>query len=215
VSGSGRRGNIDRYNHFIYIYFATRWVLYWGPFIKKRTPNNYLLERSAITIVSIVISMNKISFWVAVLLVFLGQLSAKEIKRKAYQITVPFSATIDKEDSDLDLDHYTVINFLDGNFMIIMVIDDPSLSRSTHEYIALSQRESLMSPQIVTSHFLKRIKMSGLELNGGLYGRTFVYQIGLIESGNRGYIFNMGYYALDRISSERRLAEVLQSFREL
>jgi len=159
--------------------------------------------------------LNKIYFCIVVLLVFLGQLSAKDIKRTTYQITVPFSATIDKEDSDLDLDHYTVINFLDGDFMIIMVIDDPSLSRSTHEYIALSQRESLMSPQIVTSNFLHRIKMSGVELNGGLYGRTFVYQIGLIESENRGYIFNMGYYASDRISSERRLAEVLESFREL
>jgi len=160
-------------------------------------------------------TLNKNYFYVVVMLVFLGQLSAKEIKRKTYQITVPFSATIDKEDSDLDLDHYTVINFLDGDFMIIMVIDDPSLSRSTHEYIALSQRESLMSPQIVTSNFLQRIKLSGVELNGGLYGRTFVYQIGLIESENRGYIFNMGYYASDRISSERRLAEVLQRFREL
>lgn len=159
--------------------------------------------------------LTKIYYCVVVMLMFLGQLSAKEIKRNTYQITVPFSSIIDKEDSDLDLDHYTVINFLDGDFIIIMVIDDPSLSRSTHEYIALSQRESLMSPQIVTSNFLQRIKMSGVELNGGLYGRTFVYQIGLIESKSRGYIFNMGYYASDRISSERRLAEVLKSFREL
>jgi len=157
----------------------------------------------------------KIYFSIVVAFVFLGQLSAKEIKRNTYQITVPFSSTIDKEDSDLDLDHYTVINFLDGDFLIIMVIDDPSLSRSTHEYIALSQRESLMSPQIVSSNFLKRINMSGVELNGGLYGRTFVYQIGLIESKDRGYIFNMGYLSSDRISSERRLTEVLQSFREL
>ena len=96
-----------------------------------------------------------------------------------------------------------------------MVIDDPSLSRSTHEYITLSQRESLASPQIVTSRFLSKINMSGVELNGGLYGRTYIYQLGLIESEDRGYIFNMGYYSLDRISSERQLAEVLQSFREL
>ena len=160
-------------------------------------------------------NFNKIVIYATVMLFILTQLSAKDIKRNTYQITVPFTSTIDKEDSDLDLDHYTVINFLNGDFLIIMVIDDPSLSRSTHEYITLSQRESLMSPQIVTSKFLQKINMAGVELNGGLYGRTFVYQLGLIESEERGYIFNMGYYALDRISSERRLAEVLRSFREL
>jgi len=148
--------------------------------------------------------------------ILLGSLvQAKELKRADYRITIPVKSTVDAEDPDIDLDHYTTINFPDKNFLLILVIDDKGATEEAYQHIVKGQQKALKNCKSSKSFFLKEIKGSGVQLNGRINGMKYTYQVGYLKGRKKGFVFNAGYLDSESESALRYLKTTINSFKEL
>jgi len=140
---------------------------------------------------------------------------AQELKRADYRLTIPAKSTLDAEDPDIDLDHYTTINFPDKNFLLILVVDDKSATEATFKNIVKGQKKALKGCKRSKSAFLKKIKGSDIQLNGEINGMKYTYQVGYIIGEKKGFVFNAGYLDSESESALRYLKTTINSFKEL
>jgi len=148
--------------------------------------------------------------------ILLGSLvQAQELKRADYRLTIPAKSTVDAEDPDIDLDHYTTINFPDKNFLLILVIDDKNAVKVAYQHIVNGQKKALKSCKSSESTFLKKIGGSGIQLSGRMNGMKYTYQVGYVKGEKKGFVFNVGYLDSEREAALRYLKETISSFKEL
>ena len=140
---------------------------------------------------------------------------AQELKRSDYKLTIPSKSTLDAEDPDIDLDHYTTINFPDKNFLLILVVDDKSAAKVAYQHIVNGQKKVLKSCRSSKSMFLKKIDGSGVQLNGRINGMKYTYQVGYIIGEKKGFVFNAGYLDSEKETALKYLMATINSFKEL
>lgn len=144
-----------------------------------------------------------------------GLVYAQELKRADYKLTIPEKSILDAEDPDIDLDHYTTINFPDKNFLLVLVVDDKSATEAAFKNIVKGQKKVLKGCKRSKSAFLKKIKGSGIQLNGKINGMKYTYQVGYIIGEKKGFVFNAGYLDSESESAFRYLKATINSFKEL
>src|ERR1044071_8673178 len=68
------------------------------------------------------------------------------LDRPAYSITLPDTSTIDAQDKDLDLNHFTTANLPNKGTLILVVIDDKSRGASAFEKTVANLKAKLQNP---------------------------------------------------------------------
>jgi len=141
-------------------------------------------------------------------------LYALDFERKDYRITVPDGSTADPEDPDIDLDHFTTINFPDENFIIILVVDDNDKTEGAFDIMKKFYMSKMEGASGSKSTFLSEHKGPATLLNGKLNGIASSIELGWFTGKTQGYIIVAGCPQSERPSFGKVLKKAITSFKK-
>jgi hypothetical protein len=117
------------------------------------------------------------AFLSLILILLCSSVFSAEIERRDYKIITPTGATIDPEDDDLDLNHFTTININEDVFVIILIIDDIKTMEVAKNKMVESYKEKMENPVEIASQFKGVEKYSGSALSGKVNGIKYVFDV--------------------------------------
>ena len=130
----------------------------------------------------------KLALIVFSMALFSGKSFGKEVERSDYKITVPDTCTEDPRDGDVDLDHMTTINFPKENFVIVLVLDDKSLLKTTFNRMLRNYKGKLKQPADKEGSLVNSHKGKSIVLTGVLNGATFRFEVGAFAGKTKAFI---------------------------
>lgn len=115
------------------------------------------------------------------------------IERADYTVTVPDGCTIEEEDPDIDLDHYTGINMPNRDFMVILVNDDKRGGDKEFESLKNNYWKRMKDPAELPSDLFAAFGGKATIVAGKMNGMKFCFEFGMIIGREKAFILSYMY----------------------
>ncbi|MEI6218787.1 MAG: hypothetical protein WCP86_07790 [bacterium] len=154
----------------------------------------------------------RIVWFVAVALLFVGEVRALNIERTDYKIAVPDKCTVDPQDADMDLDHLTTINLPNHNAMIIMVVDDKTVLDENLQNTKTFYKNSLKDSQESPSAMVDKHHGKAVLLTGTLNGTKYCIELGAFAGKKKGFFIVRNYPVGDKAETIKLTQASIDAF---
>jgi hypothetical protein len=116
-----------------------------------------------------------------------------DIERSDYKVTVPDGSTVDDEDPDIDLDHYTAVNLPNGDTLTLLTLDDLKYADKEFDKLKSGYWTKVQQPEELPSDlFAARGAKAGI-VTGKINGMRFCFEFGQLLGAKRAFLLSCIY----------------------
>lgn len=130
------------------------------------------------------------------------------ITRADYQVEIPQGSTADRQPPPgHDLDSYTTIDFPDGSFLIIRVLEKNETAAKVAEFIE-TQKKSLTDFEVSNTKGVTSVY-------GTMNDKGYIYLTWKLLGEKKGFVFIGAFFAENKATAVPSIQAVIPSFKEL
>lgn len=142
-----------------------------------------------------------------------GPVSAQDLKRADYTLTLPANAKVDAKDSQDDPDHYTSIDLPNDGLLIMVVVDDKAGLSEAMDVMQSSLTQALRLDKVEPSKSFAVMQGKGVRMSNTQDEEKHLIDVGSFAGRDKGYIMVYGYTQANEKSANKILQDILGSLR--